>query len=138
MPARGGRLTSAGRRDRRYSVNLSPEEEAAWQAAREATGRKELGAWVRVVVNEAIGQPGLSGEVPMLPEVNHAVFMQLAAIGNNLNQIAHATNIREGEMPVGLVDRLEAAIEAVGNAALVVRGMKPLDQAGPDGGADGA
>lgn len=131
MPARGGRLTAAGLRDYTVSVRLAPEERVAWEAARDAAERKETGAWVRAVVSEALtGHPGLPGEPPRVPEVNHGVYLQLAAIGNNLNQIARAVNTDEaGRLPLDLVDRLEAAIEAVGDAALVVRGLKPLADA---------
>lgn len=131
MPARGGRLTAAGLRDYTVSVRLAPEERVAWEAARDATERKETGNWVRAVVNEALtGHPGLPGEPPRVPEVNHGVYLQLAAIGNNLNQIARAVNTdEEGRLPLDLVERLEAAIEAVGDAALVVRGLKPLADA---------
>src|SRR5215211_7753538 len=41
-------------------VRLTPDEHAAWSAARAVTGRRELGAWVRVTVNELLSLP--SGE----------------------------------------------------------------------------
>ncbi|MFJ8628955.1 plasmid mobilization relaxosome protein MobC [Kitasatospora sp. NPDC093550] len=131
MPARGGRLTSAGKRDHRHTVNLSDAEQALWSEAFAESGRKEFGAWIRAAVNDALGRPGL-GEQPAVPEVNHLVFGQLAAIGNNLNQIAYQANV-SGSVPPELHQRLAAAIEAVGDAALVIRGMKPLDLEPEDG-----
>jgi hypothetical protein len=129
VPARGGRLTAAGKREYTVSVRLSDGEREQWEAARDATGRKETGAWVRAVVTEALtGHPGLPGEPPRVPEVNHGVFLALAAIGNNLNQIAYLSNV-SGSVPPDLHSRLVAAIEAVGDAALVVRGLKPLADA---------
>ncbi|MEE1784170.1 MobC family plasmid mobilization relaxosome protein [Streptomyces sp. SP17BM10] len=130
MPGKTGRLTAAGKRDNRHTVNLSDAEEELWQEAFAATGRKEFGAWIRAAVNDALGQPGL-GEVPMVPEVNHAVFVQLAAIGNNLNQIAFQANTAGG-VPAELHARLAAAIEAVGDAALVVRGLRPFGDGDQD------
>jgi hypothetical protein len=47
-------------------VRLTPEEHAAWSAARAVTGRRELGAWVRVTVNELLSRP--SGERLDRPE----------------------------------------------------------------------
>ncbi|WP_159401230.1 MobC family plasmid mobilization relaxosome protein [Streptomyces sp. NRRL B-24484] len=103
-------------------MRLSDAERVQWEAARDATGRKETGAWVRAVVTEALtGHPGLPGEPPMVPEVNHAAYLALAGVGNNLNQLTRA--VHSGGLPADLLPRLEAAIEAVGNAALAVRGI---------------
>jgi hypothetical protein len=126
-----GRLTEAGKRGHTVSVRLTPEELERWHAARRRTARKELGAWVRATVEETLnGHPGIPGDIAQVPEVNHGVFLQLAAIGNNLNQIAFQANIAGG-VPAELHERLAAAIEAVGDAALAVRGMRPLT--GPAG-----
>ncbi|WP_051811932.1 plasmid mobilization relaxosome protein MobC [Kitasatospora sp. MBT63] len=126
-----GRLTEAGQRTHTVSVRLTPEELEKWHTARRRTARKELGAWVRATVEEALnGHPGIHGDVAQVPEVNHAVFLQLAALGNNLNQLAFVANT-SGSVPAELHARLEAAIEAVGDAALAVRGLRPLT--GPAG-----
>ncbi|MET9618898.1 MobC family plasmid mobilization relaxosome protein [Kitasatospora indigofera] len=126
MPARGGRLTAAGKREHTVSIRLTPQELERWHEARKRTPRKELGAWARAVVEEQInGRPGIPGDVARVPEINHAAFMQLAGLGNNLNQLTRLAN--SGELPRDLLARLEAAIEAVGDAALAVRGLRPVD-----------
>ncbi|GAA1198317.1 hypothetical protein F4556_007609 [Kitasatospora gansuensis] len=126
-----GRLTEAGQRTHTVSVRLTPAELERWHAARSKTARKELGAWVRAMVEEALnGHPGIPGDVAQVPEVNHAVFVQLAAIGNNMNQIAYLSNTAGG-VPAELHQRLAEAIEAVGDAALAVRGLAPMT--GPAG-----
>jgi len=48
------------RRTRDVRVRLTPDEHAAWSVAQAVTGRRELGAWVRVTVNELLSLP--SGE----------------------------------------------------------------------------
>ena len=42
---------------RRTGVRLTPDEGAAWTAARDKTGWRELGAWVRVAINETLNLP---------------------------------------------------------------------------------
>ncbi|MEE1781511.1 plasmid mobilization relaxosome protein MobC [Streptomyces sp. SP17BM10] len=129
MPARGGRLTEAGKRDHTVSIRLTREELARWHEARERTPRKELGAWARAVVEEQInGHPGIPGDVARVPEINHAGFLQLAALGNNLNQLTRLANT--GELPRDLLPQLERVIAEVGDAALALRGLRPVGGAG--------
>ena len=62
--ARGGPV----KRTHTVSVRLTPDERAAWDELRTAAGRRELGAWVRDVVNdivaghEAAGAPDVAGQ----------------------------------------------------------------------------
>jgi len=63
----------AEKRTRTVAVRLTPGEESAWVTAALAAGRRQLGAWVREVA-----VAGLRAE--------------LARLGNNVNQIAHALN----------------------------------------------
>lgn len=126
MPARGGRLTEAGRRTHTVSIRLTEAELGRWHEARRRTPRKELGAWARAVIEEQInGAPGIPGDVPRVPEVSHAAYLVLAGLGNNLNQLTRLAHI--GELPGELLPELEAVIAKVGNAALAVRGLAPLD-----------
>jgi len=102
------------------SVRLTDEEFERWKAARDSTERKELGAWVRAVVEEALqGHPGVPGDVPKVPEVNEAAFEQLAQAAADLRNVARAL-LQAG--------RDEAAVERVltqvGEAAMAVRGLE--------------
>ncbi|MFF5707418.1 hypothetical protein ACFY7H_33770 [Streptomyces sp. NPDC012794] len=103
------------------SVRVSVEELAAWRAAQAATGRRELGAWVRAVVTEALtGRRGVPGDVPVVPLVNAAAYGQLVAAANNLNQLTRYSHEQRE-----LHTAIQAAIEEVGRAALAVRGLGP-------------
>ncbi|MET8704326.1 plasmid mobilization relaxosome protein MobC [Kitasatospora sp. NPDC004723] len=120
----GGRLTEAGHRTNTISVRVSDDELARWEAARAQTPRREKGAWVRAVVEEALsGHPGVPGDVPRVPAVNREVYDELASIGNNLNQLVRYTH-QDSE----LHRDLQQAIRRVGDAALAVRGMRPMDE----------
>jgi hypothetical protein len=102
-------------------VRVTPEELERWQAARDQTGRRELGAWVRAVVTEALtGRRGVPGDVPVVPLVNEAAYGQLVAAANNLNQLARYAH-QERELPASIA----AAVEEVGRAAMAVRGLGP-------------
>ncbi len=108
-------------RRRTISTRVSEEEWAAWDAAREASGRKEMGAWVRAVVDEVVGRhpPGKRpGDVPRVPEVNAAAYEALTGAANNLNQLT-----RYAHQERGLVPELEAAVREVVEAAWAVRGF---------------
>ncbi|MFJ7280670.1 plasmid mobilization relaxosome protein MobC [Kitasatospora sp. NPDC098663] len=109
------------------SIRLTPQELERWHEARRRTQRKELGAWARAVVEEQInGHPGIPGDVAQVSPVNHAAYLELARLGNNLNQLTRLAN--GGELPRDLLPKLAATIEAVGNAALVVRGLRPIGE----------
>lgn len=110
------------RRTHCVSVRVTPDELVAWHAARQETGRKELGAWVRAVVTEALtGRTGVPGDVPVVPLVNSAAYGALAGAANNLNQIARSIH-RGTDVPA---DSIRAAVEEIGRAALAVRGLGP-------------
>lgn len=86
---RGGPI----RRTRDVRVRLTPAEHAAWTTARETTGRRELGAWVRTVVNDLLqATPG--GPTPTVDQDHHLVdaYAALTRAGNNLNQLARWAN----------------------------------------------
>ncbi|SBT69313.1 mobilisation protein (MobC) [Micromonospora sediminicola] len=81
------------RRTRDVRVRLSPGEHATWTAAREATGRRELGAWVRAVVNELLARtPGASTAAGPQRQVDVDAYAALVRAGNNLNQLARWAN----------------------------------------------
>jgi len=118
---RGG----AEKRTRLVAVRVTPAEWTAWDERRAASGRREMGAWVRAVVNEAERVPARSasprraGDVPVVPEVNREVRGQLARAGNNLNQLARAVNA--GAAPA-VVEEIRTAVDAVAVAARAVYG----------------
>lgn len=118
-----GRLTAAGKRDKTVTLRLTEAELARWTEARERTPRKEMGAWVRSVVEEVLtGDPAIPGDVARVPAINEQAYRELAAVGNNLNQLVRWSHMNDRLHPA-----LLTAIEAVGNAALVVRGLEPID-----------
>lgn len=113
------------KRSHTVSVRLTPDELAAWRSRQGASGRRELGAWVRAVVNDAAGvaTPGAggrgrrAGDVPVVPEVNRDAYRQLAAAASNLNQLARVANAtgrpaQAGELG-GVVEELRQAAGAV-------------------------
>ena len=82
------------RRTRDVRVRLTPAEHAAWCAARDRSGRRELGAWVRAVVTELVDQADDSG--PPGPSrqqlLDAAAYAALVRTASNLNQLAKAAN----------------------------------------------
>lgn len=118
--SRGG----AVRRTRTVSTRLTPAEWDQWERRRKASGRKEMGAWVRAVVAQAEGLPvppdHRMGPVVMVPEVNKDVHRQLAGAAANLNQIAIKLNLGEKAAPT-----LAAVIAELRAAAMAVQG-KPV------------
>ncbi|MEU7007172.1 hypothetical protein [Streptomyces sp. NPDC046332] len=115
------RGTPGERRSHCVSVRVTPEELERWHAARAETGRKELGAWVRAVVTEALtGRTGVPGDVPVVPLINEAAYGQLVQAANNLNQLTRYSH-QERALPASI----QAAVEEIGRAALAVRGLGP-------------
>ncbi|MFJ3826027.1 hypothetical protein [Streptomyces nodosus] len=104
------------------SVRLNDEELERWQSARAGTERKELGAWVRAVVEEFLqGHPGIPGDVPRVPEVNEGAYLQLVQAANDLQELVRAAAER-GELP----PETETVISQLGDAALMTRGLSPV------------
>ncbi|WP_411107775.1 plasmid mobilization protein [Streptomyces sp. cmx-4-9] len=115
------RGTQGEKRTHCVSVRLTPQELERWRKAQAATGRRELGAWVRAVVTERLtGRRGVPGDIPVVPEVNRQAFDQLAAAANNLNQLTRYSH-EQRELHAAI----QAAAEEVGRAALAVRGLGP-------------
>jgi len=91
---RGGPI----KRARDVRVRLTPAEYAAWTAARERSGRRELGAWVREVMNDLLDRaadtPSSSGAADLGREdqIDVAAYAALVRIGNNLNQLTRWAN----------------------------------------------
>ncbi len=98
----------------KVTVRLPEPVSVEWRAAAAAAG-VTLSDWVRARVGAAgSAGAGLVGRRPprrrevlgraVPPPVDPAVVMQLARIGNNLNQIARALNVTRGPLEVaGLV-----------------------------------
>jgi len=136
--ARGGPV----KRTHTVSVRLTPEERVAWDELRAAAGRRELGAWVRDVVNDVVaghGAPGaldaagqagrgtslvtppvraVPGGPRVVPEVNRDAYRQLVGVAGNLNQVARRLNAG-GQLADG---ELSAVLVAVRAAARGVQG----------------
>jgi hypothetical protein len=82
----------AEKRTRTVAVRLTPGEESAWIAAALAAGRRQLGAWVReVAVAGYLAGPRTTNPREVDPAVA-GLRAELARLGNNVNQIAHALN----------------------------------------------
>ncbi|MGW2866422.1 plasmid mobilization relaxosome protein MobC [Streptomyces sp. NPDC001205] len=109
-------------------MRLNDEEQARWKAAVAASGRKEGAAWVRAVVEDVLEErgegppPGAERPATVLPPINEAAYAELVRVGNNLNQLVRYTH-----QDSALHQALDAVLFEVGNAALAVRGIAPMD-----------
>jgi hypothetical protein len=85
-------------------VRLTPEEHAAWSAARAVTGRRELGAWVRVTVNDLLSLPSgerLDRPEPAVPPIVDAdAYLTLVTAVNALGELVARANA-EARYPAG-------------------------------------
>ncbi|MBO8189692.1 hypothetical protein [Streptomyces spirodelae] len=109
------------------SVRLNAEELARWQGARQKTERKELGAWVRAVVEESLnGHPGVPGDVPRVPAVNDNAYAQLVQAAEDLRDLVRLLQ-EQGTLPAGT----DATLAQLGNAALHVRGLPVAPESSP-------
>jgi len=126
------RGTPGVKRTRTISVRVSEAEWEAWEARRAASGRKEMGAWVRAVVLDAeglgqVGVPGSqAGDIPVVPEVNEVAYAALVGAANNLNQLTRYSHQEEA-----LAAGVSAAVAEVVAAARAVRGRRVLELAVP-------
>ncbi|MEU8828874.1 hypothetical protein [Streptomyces sp. NPDC048636] len=101
------------------SVRLNAEELERWQRARQGTERKELGAWVRAVVEESLnGHPGIPGDVPRVPEANETAYAQLVQAAEDLRGLLRLAQ-EHGSLPAGA----DTTLAQLGNAALQMRGL---------------
>ena len=126
--ARGGPV----KRTHTVSVRLTPDERAAWDELRTSAGRRELGAWVRDVVNDVVAAQGparaaaapapapraVPGGPRVVPEVNRDAYRQLVGVAANVNQIARRLNAG-GQLAGG---ELSAVLVLVRAAARAVQG----------------
>ncbi|MFE9393549.1 hypothetical protein [Streptomyces sp. NPDC006784] len=102
------------------SVRLNAEELARWQGARRQTERKELGAWVRAVVEESLnGHPGVPGDVPRVPEINENAYTHLVQAAQDLRSLIGLAREQGAALPADT----DATLARLGNAALQVRGL---------------
>ena len=117
---------AANKRTRDVRVRLTEDEYALWEAAREKSGRKEMGAWVRAAVAEMLTgrraprRPGDLG-YRVVPEVNIEAYQQLVGIASNVNQLARWCHTERRAADAGELRRLAAELEAVSWA---VRGSR--------------
>ncbi|MGP3991656.1 hypothetical protein [Streptomyces sp. 3N207] len=101
------------------SVRLNAEELERWQKARQGTERKELGAWVRAVVEESLnGHPGVPGDIPRVPEVNETAYAHLVQAAEDLRDLLRLAQ-ENGSLPPDT----DATLAQLGNAALQMRGL---------------
>lgn len=127
------RGTPGSKRGHTVSVRLSDAERERWEAARSESGRREMGAWVRAVVEDVLAArvdgevPGAEkGPAPLAP-ITQDTYDELCRIGANLNQLVRYTH-QDGQ----LHPAVEAALFEVGNAALAVRGIEPMRPTDPE------
>ena len=86
------------RRTRDVRVRLIPDEHAAWSAARAVTDRRELGAWVRVAVNELLSLPSgerLDRPDPVAAVVDAQTYLTLVAVANALGDLVARANAEQ-------------------------------------------
>ena len=79
-------------------VRLTPDEHAAWSAARAVTGRRELGAWLRVTVNELLGlssEERLDRPEPVPPIVDAQTYLTLVTVANALGELVAQANAEQ-------------------------------------------
>jgi hypothetical protein len=105
-------------------VRLTDAEYARWDAARAESGRREMGAWVRAVVEELLtGRRARRrpGDLPrrIVPAVNIDAYRQLVGVASNVNQLAHWCNSEERAPEAEQLRRLASQLEAL---AWAVRG----------------
>ncbi|MFJ4843704.1 hypothetical protein [Streptomyces sp. NPDC088746] len=127
------RGTPGSKREHTVSVRLNEAERIRWDAARQESGRRELGAWVRAVVEDVLADQGDGGALgaergpaPLAP-INQDTYDELCRIGANLNQLVRYTH-QDGH----LHPAVEAALFEVGNAALFLRGIDPMRPTDPE------
>ncbi|MFD6015030.1 hypothetical protein ACFWHA_35725 [Streptomyces rochei] len=127
------RGTPGSKRGHTVSVRLSDEERERWESARGESGRREMGAWVRAVVEDVLADrtegdvPGAEKGPAPLPPINQDAHDELCRIGANLNQLVRYTH-QDGQLHAAV----EAALFEVGNAALAVRGIEPMRPTDPE------
>lgn len=98
-----------GRRERRYTLYLSPEELAT---LRERAGRTKTPALSAYIRQAALGR----APTQAIPTVNQQTYRELIRIGTNLNQIAahlNVGNVVTPELGRRLGGELAAVAEAV-------------------------
>ncbi|MFC5174982.1 hypothetical protein [Streptomyces mutomycini] len=126
------RGTPGSKRGHTVSVRLNEAERQRWDAARQESGRRELGAWVRAVVEDVLDEvdgaaPGAERGPALLDPVTQATYDELCRIGANLNQLVRYTH-QDGQVHPAV----EAALFEVGNAALALRGIDPMRPTDPE------
>jgi len=84
----------------RIEIRTTPEEKLKWQAIAESKG-VSLSEMVRGLLN---GQRLRKRREP--PKVDPALLRELARVGNNLNQLAHAANRRDPLTAAAVLTRL--------------------------------
>ncbi len=102
-------------------VRLTPDEHAAWSAARAVTGRRELGAWVRVTVNELLSLPSgerLDRPEPVPPIVDGDTYLTLVTVANALSELVSRANA-EARYPAQ--QEASAVYEQVRQAVIEIR-----------------
>lgn len=115
------------KRVRDVRIRLTESEWQVWDAARAASGRREMGAWARAFIHEALlrrREGRRPGDLPrvVVPETNRAAVEQLRRVGNNLNQLAHQANVEHQLADVGELRRLLVDVD---DALRMVRGQRP-------------
>lgn len=111
------RANVEGGRQHRHEVKVTPEEEGALLRKANAKGI----TIPRLLVESALAEDGaeIASDRRALMVDMFAAYRTLASLGNNLNQIAKATNA-EGSVPPELREPLRHTLDAVRTAAVAM------------------
>ena len=91
----------------RFELRCSPQEMERWRHAASLHGLS-LARYVRILVNENyLELPRITEKYPKSdkPQIDPALLRQIAAIGNNLNQIAYWCNTHKSRQEAEPVER---------------------------------
>ena len=89
----------------RYSVRARPDELDRWQVVARRAGHHTTAAWIRPLLRDA-HFPGQEAD-QLLAELR-GLRGDLARVGNNLNQLAHAANRGEAVSCAATLEDIDA------------------------------
>lgn len=111
------------KRTRVVAVRLTDAEHAAWAAAAAEAGSGRLGTWVRTTMAGLLNGHRAAPSHPGPPPEVAALRVELARVGNNLNQVVRAVNASgvDRGSAAELVARVDAAEALMGRIRQALR-----------------